>query len=106
MKINIVQMTGNYPLDIGGPSTVAYFLATKMVDIGINVSMTIRTKDKDELRKLREFDKFGKIENYATLSVFEVDNPSRYDGSCLPKDVKALISFLNMNNLDSSLRRG
>jgi len=99
MKINIVQMTGNYPLDIGGTSTVAYFLATKMADSGINVSMTIRTKDKDEINKLREFSKFREMEEkiniypitisynlynlpsilYKTLKTYSDFKPEKYD---------------------------
>ncbi|OYT29179.1 MAG: hypothetical protein B6U95_02745 [Thermofilum sp. ex4484_82] len=55
-------MTGNYPLDIGGPATVAYYLAYHLAKKGIEASMLIRLKERNELEKLRETHEFNILE--------------------------------------------
>jgi len=62
MRLLIVQMTGNYPLDIGGPATVAYYLAYHLAKKGIEASMLIRLKERNELEKLRETHEFNILE--------------------------------------------
>lgn len=50
MKVCIVAMTGLYPLDIGGPAPVAYFLAKELNRNGIDVMMFIRADSEKNLK--------------------------------------------------------
>jgi len=58
----MVQMTGNYPLDIGGPATVAYYIAYNLALRNVEVSMLIRIKEQNELKELRKTSEFQILE--------------------------------------------
>ncbi|PSO04884.1 hypothetical protein B9Q12_01570 [Candidatus Marsarchaeota G2 archaeon ECH_B_SAG-G06] len=42
MNLTIVSFSGNYPLDVGGPQSVAYYLAKTLQEKGVNVSLWLR----------------------------------------------------------------
>jgi glycosyltransferase involved in cell wall biosynthesis len=62
MKICIVAMTGLYPVDLGGPGYVAYFIARELNQNGIDVTMFIRANDEtfSRLKNSKEFRELNK----------------------------------------------
>ena len=85
----MVQMTGNYPLDIGGPATVAYHLASRLVRRNVRVSMIIRIKEKDEIDRLRAYDEFRELEKNVDITPVNV----RYDLAGVPGALYKLLKI-------------
>lgn len=48
MEIAIISTSGIYPLHIGGPANVGYFLAKELGNLGHRITLFIRVKNKDE----------------------------------------------------------
>lgn len=63
MKISIVATSGIYPLHIGGPANVGYFLAKEFGKAGHEVTVFVRVKNKDELEAIKKLDKFTTLIN-------------------------------------------
>lgn len=61
MKICIVSMTGTYPLDIGGPPSVAYFLARELGNLGNEVTLLTRTDSAKKISKLMDSDEYKNV---------------------------------------------
>lgn len=58
LKISVIATTGIYPLHIGGPGNVGYFLTKQFASLGHNVILLVRVRNKAELELLnnsREF---------------------------------------------------
>ena len=64
MKLLIVQMTGNYLIDIGRPATIFYYLAYNLALKDIEVSMVIQIKDEDRLKNLKKLQNSSIIFGY------------------------------------------
>lgn len=53
MKIAIIANSGIYPINIGGPANVGYYLAKEFGKSGNNVTLFVRVKDKKEFFSVR-----------------------------------------------------
>jgi len=63
MNIAVVATSGIYPLHIGGPAYVGYFLSKEFGKAGHNVTVFIRVENRNELKIVENSLKFNNIEN-------------------------------------------
>ncbi len=63
MKVGIVAFSGVYPMHIGGPSSVAYFVAKRLGELGDDVTVFIRCKTRKQADSVEQVDEFKNLKN-------------------------------------------
>jgi len=63
MRIGIVAFSGIYPINIGGPASVAYFIAKYLGELDDDVTLFIRTKTWKQAESLKGIEEFKHLEN-------------------------------------------
>jgi glycosyltransferase involved in cell wall biosynthesis len=68
MKICVIAMTGLYPVDLGGPGSVVYFLVKELNRNGIDVTLFIRANS-DTLNRLKNSNEFKELERTKIIPI-------------------------------------
>ncbi|MEM2293943.1 MAG: glycosyltransferase family 4 protein [Candidatus Aenigmatarchaeota archaeon] len=63
MKIAIIAFTGVYPIHIGGPGSVAYFVSKWLGEFGHDITLFVRVKTQEEHKRIEEIDEFKRLRN-------------------------------------------
>ena len=69
MKICITAMTGIYPIDLGGPGSVAYFLSKELGRLKDEITLLIRAKTKEQLVNIENTDELQELKNVKILPI-------------------------------------
>ena len=64
----MIATSGFYPINIGGPASVGYFLAKEFGKCGNDVTVFIRVKDKEELHSIQNLSEFDDLVNVEVAS--------------------------------------
>jgi glycosyltransferase involved in cell wall biosynthesis len=63
MRIVIVAFTGIYPINIGGPGAVAYFVSKWLGEIGDDVTLFVRAETKKKYESINQIKEFKDLKN-------------------------------------------
>lgn len=65
-------MTGLYPIEIGGPASVSYYISRELGRAGDDVTLLTRTRTKEQAQQLRHAEEISGLEN-VRVQAFRVD---------------------------------
>lgn len=65
----MIATSGFYPINIGGPASVGYFLAKEFGKCGNDVTVFIRVKDKEELHSIQNLSEFDDLVNVEIVPI-------------------------------------
>ena len=54
MKVCIISMTGLYPIEIGGPASVSYFISRELGRMGDEITLFTRVKTEGQLKRIHD----------------------------------------------------
>jgi len=54
VKVCIISMTGLYPIEIGGPASVSYFISRELGRMGDEITLFTRVKTEEQLKRLHD----------------------------------------------------
>ncbi|MFC1488103.1 glycosyltransferase family 4 protein [Thermoproteota archaeon] len=69
MKIGIVAFSGIFPIHIGGPASVGYFIAKWLGEFGNEITLFVRVKTKRELEFVGRLEEFTKLKNVKVIPI-------------------------------------
>lgn len=72
MKVCIVSMTGLYPVEIGGPASVSYYLSRELGSLGDEVVLLTRARTEEQLNHLKNAEEIRKLKN-VQVQAFRID---------------------------------
>jgi len=91
MKICFIAMTGLYPVDLGGPGSVAYFIIRELNRNGIDVTIFIRANP-DTLNRLKNSKEFKELKRTEIIPI-DID----YTVTAILNPFYIIKNFFNIN---------
>lgn len=73
MKIGVFATSGIYPISIGGPGSVAYFLAKELENIGHEITILVSLTE-EQMIFLRSTEEFKKFRNVRIVNIHNFSN--------------------------------
>lgn len=69
MRVGIVAFSGIYPIHIGGPGNVAYFLAKEFGRMNCETTLFVRAKNRKEILAFKNMPEFNQLENVDVIPI-------------------------------------
>lgn len=63
MRIAVIATSGIYPIHVGGPGNVGYYLSKEFGNLGHSVTVFIRVKNKTQLDRVKRMSEFNSLNN-------------------------------------------
>lgn len=99
MRLGIVAFSGMYPINIGGPGNVAYFLAREFGKLGHEITLFVRGKDQEEMLAFERMKEFSDLKSVSVIPI-EIDYRFRTLANPLLLSSKVIEASLKLHERD------